>query len=176
MGRAVLASAHWGTAVVWGEGTGLWEEAGCSAGEARRMTGIPAVRQRDIRLCWLCCGESILKDMLNSHILHRPIRHSSSPVPLTVDYLHCCTYQNFRSEKESVVWKSWQNSDNWACSMDLPAVKQEEWENPVTTSGTIPTMLTQRDPRNVKWNNNFLFSLFRQVNLGLHCIPFMLCD
>lgn len=32
------------------EGMGLGEEAAGSAGEARRTTGIPAVRQKDIRM------------------------------------------------------------------------------------------------------------------------------
>lgn len=135
VGRAMLVPAGWGAAVVWGEGTELWEEAACGPGEARRMTGTPAVRQRDIRLCWVCCGESTLKDMLNSHILHSIyemyyIRNPAWPVPLAVDYQHYHIFQNFRNEKESMVWKLWQNSENWACTMDLPAVKQAGLRKP----------------------------------------------
>lgn len=172
----MLAPAGWGTAVVWREGMGLREEAAGSAGEARRTTGIPAVRQRDIRMNWVWCPESILKDMLNSQIVHRPIRNPASPVPLAVNYLHYHTYQNFISEKEPMVGNTHRTQTTDLAVWTFLLLSRQDWESPVTTSGTTPTMLIQRDPRNVKWNNHFLFSLFRQVNLGLHCIPFMLCD
>lgn len=168
-GKSYASTSRLGTAVVWEKGTGLWEGAACSAGEARRTTGNPAVRQRDIRLYWVCCGENILKDMLNSHILHRPVRNPASPVPLAVDYLHYHTYQNFRSEKESMVWKSQQNSDNWACIMSLPAVKQAGLRKP---SNNFRNNSNNTDSK----GSQKLFSLFRQVNLRLHCVAFMLCD